>query len=123
LEKKSLLRFQNRARISTCLRNRNFHINPPNGSMRIAMLDRSRKGQIPPLFAHVFLAEAYLRLDQMDKAKEQVEGVLKIDPQFFLESENACQLLKSESTENIVLLRYGRQGSSEMKSSILMGGS
>jgi hypothetical protein len=57
--------------------------------MRVAILDRSRKGEIKPLFVHVFLAEVYLRLDQRDKAKEQAEEVLKIDSQFFLESENA----------------------------------
>ncbi len=51
------------------------------------MLDRSRKGEINPLFAHVFLAEAYVGLGHLDKAKEQAEEVLKIDPKFSLESE------------------------------------
>ena len=37
------------------------------------LLERSRKGEIAPLFAHVFLAEAYLISDQMDKARAQAE--------------------------------------------------
>ena len=49
------------------------------------MLDRSRKGEINPLFAHVWLAEAYVGLGQMDKARAQAEEVLKIDPKFSLE--------------------------------------
>jgi adenylate cyclase len=58
------------------------------------MLDRSRKGEINPLFAHVFLAEAYVGLGQLDKAREQAEEVLKIDPQFSLESEKRLTALK-----------------------------
>jgi hypothetical protein len=56
--------------------------------MRIVMLDRSRKGETNLLFAHIFLAEAYVGLDPMDKAKEQAEEVLNSDPQFSLESKN-----------------------------------
>jgi adenylate cyclase len=58
------------------------------------MLDRSRKGEINPLFAHVFLAEAYVGLGQMDKAREQAEEVLKINPKFSLESEKRLTAFK-----------------------------
>jgi adenylate cyclase len=58
------------------------------------MLERSRKGEINPLFAHVFLAEAYVGLGQMDKAREQAEDVLKIDPNFSLESEKRLTAFK-----------------------------
>jgi adenylate cyclase len=58
------------------------------------MLDRSRKGEIKPLYAHVFLAEAYVGLGQMDKAREQAEEVLKIDPRFSLESEKRLTAFK-----------------------------
>jgi tetratricopeptide (TPR) repeat protein len=51
------------------------------------MLDRSRKGEINPLFAHVYLAEAYVGLGQVDKARAQAEEVLKINPNFTLEKE------------------------------------
>lgn len=58
------------------------------------MLDRSRKGEINPLFAHVFLAEAYVGLGQLDKAREQAEEVLKINPKFSLESEKRLTAFK-----------------------------
>jgi TolB-like protein len=46
------------------------------------MLDRSRKGEISPLYGHVFLAEAYIGLGQNEKARAQAEEVLKINPNF-----------------------------------------
>ena len=58
------------------------------------MLDRSRKGEINPLFAHVWLAEAYVGLGQMDKARVQAEEVLKIDPKFSLENEKRLTAFK-----------------------------
>jgi len=58
------------------------------------MLDRSRKGEINPVFAHVFLAEAYVGLGQLDKAREQAEEVLKIDPRFSLKSEKRLTAFK-----------------------------
>lgn len=51
------------------------------------MLDRSRKGEINPLFVHVYLAEAYAALGQIDKAKAQAEEVLKINPNYSMESD------------------------------------
>ena len=51
------------------------------------MLDRSRKGEINPLYAHVYLAEAYIGLGQEQKARVQAEEVLKINPNFTLEKE------------------------------------
>jgi adenylate cyclase len=58
------------------------------------MLDRSRKGEIYPLFAHVYLAEAYVGLGQLDKARAQAEEVLKIDPKFSLEREKRLTAFK-----------------------------
>jgi adenylate cyclase len=58
------------------------------------MLNRSRTGEINPLFAHVFLAEAYVGLDQLDKARAQAEEVLKIDPKFSLEREKRLVAFK-----------------------------
>jgi adenylate cyclase len=60
------------------------------------MLERSRKGEINPLFAHVFLAEAYVGLGHLDKAREQAEEVLKIDPKFSLESEKRLTAFKDQ---------------------------
>ncbi len=51
------------------------------------MLDRSRKGEINPFFAHLILAEAYAGLGQIDKAKNQAGEVLKVKPNFSMESE------------------------------------
>jgi adenylate cyclase len=58
------------------------------------ILDRSRKGEIYPLFAHVYLAEAYVGLGQLDKARVQAEEVLKIDPKFSLEREKRLTAFK-----------------------------
>jgi adenylate cyclase len=49
------------------------------------MLDRSRKGEINPFWAHVFLAEAYAELGQLDKARAEAEEVMKINPNYSLE--------------------------------------
>jgi tetratricopeptide (TPR) repeat protein len=51
------------------------------------MLDRSRKGEVNPFFANLYLAEAYAGLGQIGKAKAQAEEVLKIKPSFSMESE------------------------------------
>jgi adenylate cyclase len=49
------------------------------------LLERSRKGEFNPLYAHLFLAEAYVGLGQLDKAKAEAEEVMKIDPKYSLE--------------------------------------
>jgi len=48
------------------------------------LLERSRKGEFNPLYAHLFLAEAYVGLGQMDKAKAEAEEVMKIDSKYSL---------------------------------------
>jgi adenylate cyclase len=58
------------------------------------MLDRSRKGEIDPLFAHIFLSEAYVGLGEMDKARAQAEEVLKINPKFSLGKEKRLTAFK-----------------------------
>jgi adenylate cyclase len=58
------------------------------------LLDRSRRGEINPLLAHIHLAEAYVGLSQLDKARAQAEEVLKINPQFSLESVNFLSAYK-----------------------------
>jgi len=50
------------------------------------LLDRSRKGEFNPLFAHLYLAEAYIGLGHEDKARTHAEEVLKINPNFSLKS-------------------------------------
>jgi adenylate cyclase len=58
------------------------------------MLDRSRKGEINPYFAHLHLAEAYAALGQIDNAKAQAEEVLKMKPNFSMESERFLAMYK-----------------------------
>ncbi len=58
------------------------------------MLDRSRKGEYNPFFARVYLAEAYAGLGQIDKARAQAEEVLKMKPNFFMESERFLTMYK-----------------------------
>jgi adenylate cyclase len=50
------------------------------------VLSRSRKGEIDPLLAHIHLAEAYVGLGQLDKAREQTKEVLEINPKYSLEN-------------------------------------
>jgi adenylate cyclase len=49
------------------------------------LLERSRKGEVNPLYAHLFLAEAYVGLGQLDKARAHAEEVMKIDSKYSLE--------------------------------------
>ncbi len=58
------------------------------------MLDRSRKGEVNPFFAHLYLAEAYAGLGQIDKAKAQAKEVVKIKPNFSLEGEKLLAAYK-----------------------------
>jgi tetratricopeptide (TPR) repeat protein len=58
------------------------------------MLDRSRKGEINPLFGHVYLAEAYVGIGQEEKARAQVKEVLKLKPDFSMESEKTLTAYK-----------------------------
>jgi len=49
------------------------------------MLEPSRKGELNPVYAHLFLAEAYVGLGQLDEARAHAEQVMKIDPKYSLE--------------------------------------
>jgi adenylate cyclase len=48
------------------------------------LLARAQKGEFNPLAAHIRLAEAYMGLGQYQKARAQVEEVLKIEPNYSL---------------------------------------
>ena len=50
------------------------------------LLDRSRKGEFTSTAPHIHLAEAYVGLGQLDKARAHAEEVLKITPNFSVES-------------------------------------
>jgi adenylate cyclase len=71
------------------------------------LLDRSRKGEINPFFAHLHLAEAYAGLGQMDKARAEAEEVLKIKPGFSLETEKLLAAYKdpAHKEQHFALLR------------------
>ncbi|MGD0237652.1 MAG: tetratricopeptide repeat protein [Syntrophorhabdales bacterium] len=58
------------------------------------MLDRSRKGEVNPFFANLYLAEAYAGLGQIGKARAQAEEVLKIKPSFSMEGERLLAAYK-----------------------------
>ncbi|MFN2303702.1 MAG: tetratricopeptide repeat protein, partial [Anaerolineales bacterium] len=62
------------------------------------LLDRTRKGEYKyPHLVHVWLAEAYAGLGQMDKARVQVEKVLKINPEFSLEAAKPLTAFKDRA--------------------------
>jgi adenylate cyclase len=71
------------------------------------MLDRSRKGEFNPFFARLHLAEAYAGLGQIDKAKAQAEEVLKMKPNFSMESERILTTYKdpAHKERHFALLR------------------
>jgi len=48
------------------------------------LLERSRQGEINPLYAHMTLALAYIRLGRDDEARAHAEEMLKINPKFSL---------------------------------------
>jgi adenylate cyclase len=51
------------------------------------LLSRARRGEINPLLAHLYLAEAYIGLGQNQKAQAHAEEALKISPNFSLADE------------------------------------
>jgi adenylate cyclase len=61
------------------------------------LLERSRKGEFNPLYAHLFLAEAYVGLGQLDKARAHAEEVMKIDPKYYLEGHNRLTAYKDRA--------------------------
>jgi adenylate cyclase len=64
------------------------------------MLDRSRKGEVNPFFARLYLAEAYAGLGQIDKAKAQAKEVVKINPNFSLEGEKLLAAYKDPANKD-----------------------
>jgi tetratricopeptide (TPR) repeat protein len=58
------------------------------------LLDRSRKGEINPLFPHLYLAEAYVGFGQEEEAWAHAEEVLKINPNFSLDGFKVLHIYK-----------------------------
>ena len=50
------------------------------------LLERGRKGEVSPLYVHLILAQAYIGVDKKDEARAQAAELLKIYPNFSLES-------------------------------------
>ena len=50
------------------------------------LLERGRKGEVNPLYVHLTLAQAYIGVDKKDEARAQAAELLKIYPNFSLES-------------------------------------
>jgi tetratricopeptide (TPR) repeat protein len=71
------------------------------------MLDRSRKGEVNPFFAHLYLTEAYAGLGQIGRARAQAEEVLKIKPSFSMEGEKLLAAYKNpaDKEHHFTLLR------------------
>jgi TolB-like protein/class 3 adenylate cyclase len=49
------------------------------------LIERSRQGEINPLYAHMKLAKAYIGLGREDEARAHAEEMLKINPKFSLD--------------------------------------
>ncbi len=50
------------------------------------LLDRCEIGECPPLWAHIGLASVYMELDREDEARRHAEEVLRLHPNFSLET-------------------------------------
>jgi tetratricopeptide (TPR) repeat protein len=61
------------------------------------LLDRSRKGEIPPLWAHMGLAEVYIELGREEDARAHAAEVLRINPNFSLEVWKKSRFYKDEA--------------------------
>jgi len=61
------------------------------------LLERSRKGEISPLYAHLYLAEAYVGLGQLDKARAEAEEVMEINPKYSLEGHKRLTMYKDQT--------------------------
>jgi tetratricopeptide (TPR) repeat protein len=67
------------------------------------LLEHSKKGEVSPLIAHRYLAPIYIRLGMEDKARAHAEEILKIDPNFSLESVSSFMVFKDPAhTEKIL---------------------
>jgi len=49
------------------------------------LLDRSRKGEVPPLWAHIGLASTYIGFGREKKAQKHAAKILRLDPNFSLQ--------------------------------------
>jgi adenylate cyclase len=58
------------------------------------LLDRSRKGEVPPLWAHIGLAVTYMELGLEEEARAHAAEVMRIDPNFSLESWSKADFFK-----------------------------
>jgi adenylate cyclase len=74
------------------------------------MLDRSRKGEINPFWAHVFLARAYVGLSQLDKARAEAEEVLKINPNYSLEINKVLAAYRDPMIRERILAELRKAG-------------
>ena len=61
------------------------------------LLERSRKGEISPLYAHLYLAETYVGLGQLDKARAEAEKVMEINPKYSLEGHKRLTMYKDQT--------------------------
>jgi len=58
------------------------------------VLERSRKGEVPPLWAHMGLAMLYIELGREEEARAHAAEVMRIDPNCSLEVWKKSQLYK-----------------------------
>lgn len=66
----------------------------PTRGLTTALGSSPLVGHPLPFFAHLYLAEAYAGLGQIDKTKAQAKEMLKIKPNFSLESEKLLAAYK-----------------------------
>jgi adenylate cyclase len=67
------------------------------------LLDRSRNGEIPPIWAHLGLAGSYMELGREREAQVHAAEVMKIDPTFSLEVWRKNSLFKDPAHLELVL--------------------
>ena len=55
------------------------------------LLERSRKGEFPVIFSHVYLADLYAEIGEENKAKAHAAAIFKIEPEFSLKGIRSIQ--------------------------------
>ena len=76
-------------------------------------LNRSQKGEMPPVYAHERLAIYYARSDQMGMAKKHANAILKIDPKYSVLKFKKT-LLKSKDDHSSGIEPFLGRGTSQM---------
>ncbi|MFC1840069.1 tetratricopeptide repeat protein, partial [Thermodesulfobacteriota bacterium] len=67
------------------------------------LLEKSKIGEITPMWAHIGLASVYSQLDQEEQARFHIAEILKLDPEFSLDSARNIMRFKEVSHQDRII--------------------